>query len=186
MRKLIRLAGILTGSLFVLGAPAVAQSVDAMSDMMMSSPDRGMMSRFSAEDMSAFVDAHIAALKAGLKLSAEQDKLWPPVEDAMRNLGSLHLTHMQSARQDQSMTGDDPVGLLRRMADRMSQGADAMRKLADAAAPLYAMLDDTQKRRLHALRRAGICGSAGASMMVPGSQDTMRRWFRNDDDSGER
>jgi hypothetical protein len=178
MRKLIRLAGILTGSLFVLGAPAVAQSVDAMSDMMISSPDRGMMSRFSAEDMSAFVDAHIAALKVGLKLTAEQDKLWPPVEDAMRNLGNLHLAHMMSVRQDQSMIGDNPVGVLRSMADRMGQGSEAVRRLADAAAPLYAMLDDTQKRRLHALLRAGICGSAGAGMM--------RGRFGNDDSPGER
>ena len=36
--------------------------------------------RFSPEDRAAFLDARIAALKAGLELSAEQEKNWPPLE----------------------------------------------------------------------------------------------------------
>ena len=47
-----------------------------------------MMGRMSPEDMSAFVDARIAALRAGLKLSTEQERLWPPVEEAIRGLGN--------------------------------------------------------------------------------------------------
>jgi hypothetical protein len=43
-----------------------------MMGSMMQGQSRGMRGRFSPEDMSAFMDAHIAALKAGLKLSAEQ------------------------------------------------------------------------------------------------------------------
>jgi hypothetical protein len=49
-------------------------------------------------------------------------------------------------RQRRGMTADDPVSLLRSMADRMGQGADATRKLADAAAPLYATLSGGSKR----------------------------------------
>ncbi|MBA1154619.1 Spy/CpxP family protein refolding chaperone [Microvirga mediterraneensis] len=132
---------------------------------MMGGPGHGMMGRFSAEDMSAFIDAHIAAMHAGLKLSADQEKLWPPVETALRNLATLHVSHMQAMRQARGMMASDPVGLLRAMADRMSQGADAMRKLTDAASPLYATLDEAQKRRLQVLMHMGGRGMMGPGMM---------------------
>jgi hypothetical protein len=147
-----------------------------MMGSMMQGQSRGMRGRFSPEDMSAFMDAHIAALKAGLKLSAEQERLWPPIEGAIRNLTGLHLTHMQAMRQTRAMMASDPVGLLRGMADHMSQGADAMRKLADAAAPLYSTLDEGQKRRLQVLVRMGSRGMMGGAMMRGGSVD---------DDDGE-
>jgi hypothetical protein len=150
-----------------------------MMGSMMQGQSRGMRGRFSPEDMSAFMDAHIAALKAGLKLSAEQERLWPPVEGAIRNLANLHLTHMQAMRQTRAMMASDPVGLLRGMADHMSQGADAMRKLADAAAPLYATLDEGQKRRLQVLVRMGSRGMMGGAMMRGGSVD-------DDDDESSR
>lgn len=140
-----------------------------MPGRMMAGRGRGMMGALSPEDMSAFADAHIAAIHAGLKLSADQEKLWPPVEDAMRSLARLHLSHMQEMRQGRGMMASDPVGLLRGMADRMSQGADAMRKLADAAAPLYATLDEGQKRRLQILVRMGRRGMMGpGGAMMPG------------------
>src|SRR5262244_2725436 len=42
--------------------------------------------RMSPEDRAAFADARIAAVHAGLKLTADQEKLWPPVEAALRDL----------------------------------------------------------------------------------------------------
>ena len=42
--------------------------------------------RPGAADIAAFGDARIAALHAGLKLTADQEKLWPPVEAALRDL----------------------------------------------------------------------------------------------------
>jgi hypothetical protein len=135
---------------------------------MMGGGGRGMMGRFSPEDMNAFIDAHIAAIHAGLKLSAEQETLWPPVEDAMRNLARLRASAMQGMRQSRGMMAGDPVGFLRTMADRMGQGSEALRKLADAAAPLYASLDDAQKQRLHVLVRMGGRGMMSGGMMGRG------------------
>src|ERR1700751_1278626 len=44
-------------------------------------PGRDRMGwRMNAEDAAAFTDARIAALKAGLKLTPEQEKNWPAVE----------------------------------------------------------------------------------------------------------
>ena len=47
------------------------------------SPTReGRGFRPSAEDVAALTDARVAGLKAGLKLTAEQEKNWPAVETA--------------------------------------------------------------------------------------------------------
>ena len=40
-------------------------------------------SRMNPEDRAAYADARIAAVHAGLKLNADQEKLWPPVETAV-------------------------------------------------------------------------------------------------------
>src|ERR1017187_4579466 len=47
--------------------------------------------RMSPEDRAAFTDARIAAVHAGLKLSADQEKLWPPVEAAVRDFAKLRI-----------------------------------------------------------------------------------------------
>jgi zinc resistance-associated protein len=41
----------------------------------------------SPEDIKAFTDARIAALKAGLQLTPDQEKNWPPFEQAIRGSG---------------------------------------------------------------------------------------------------
>src|SRR6476646_7644135 len=50
--------------------------------------DRDGASRWqpSAADIKAFTDARVAALKAGLELTAEQEKNWPAVEAAIRDM----------------------------------------------------------------------------------------------------
>lgn len=47
--------------------------------------------RMSPEDRAAFTDARIAAVKAGLKLNPDQEKLWPPVEAAVRDFVKLRV-----------------------------------------------------------------------------------------------
>src|SRR5271166_2054654 len=42
--------------------------------------------RMSAEDIAAFTDARIAALKAGLELTPDQSKNWPALEQALRDM----------------------------------------------------------------------------------------------------
>ena len=115
-------------------------------------------SRMSPEDRSAYADARIAAVHAGLKLTADQEKLWPPVETAVRDLAKLRLdranARMNPPQGDSSQQKpDDPVTRLRDRADTMAATAAAMRKIAEAADPLYKTLDDGQKRRLAILTR---------------------------------
>lgn len=107
--------------------------------------------RMSPEDRAAFTDARIAAVKAGLKLNAEQEKLWPPVEAAVRDFAKLRIDRANArmnAKPDDSAQPADPVARLRDRAETMATTAAAMKKIADAADPLYKTLDDGQKRRL--------------------------------------
>jgi len=110
--------------------------------------------RMSPEDRAAFTDARIAAVKAGLKLTPDQEKLWPPVEAAVRDFAKLRIdranARMNAPRDDSqdAQKPDDPVARLRDRADTMATSAAAMKRIADAADPLYKTLDDGQKRRL--------------------------------------
>ena len=53
-------------------------------------------SRMSPEDRAAYADARIAAVHAGLKLTADQEKLWPPVETAVRELAKLRIDFVEN------------------------------------------------------------------------------------------
>ena len=116
--------------------------------------------RMSPEDRAAFTDARIAAVHAGLKLNADQEKLWPPVETAVRDFAKMRIDRANArmnAQKDDSKDAqqqqdpqkpDDPVARLRDRSETMATTAAAMKKIADAADPLYKTLDDGQKRRL--------------------------------------
>jgi len=116
--------------------------------------------RINPEDRAALTDARIAAVKTGLKLTPEQEKLWPPVEAAVRDLAKLRIdranARMNAERDSQnSPKPDDPVARLRERAETMATTAAAMKRIADAADPLYKTLDDGQKRRLAILTHMG-------------------------------
>jgi hypothetical protein len=124
--------------------------------------------RVSPEDRAALADARIAAVHAGLKLNPDQEKLWPPVEAAVRDFAKLRIDRANArmnAKPDDSQDAqkpDDPVARLRDRADNMATMAAAMKRIADAADPLYKTLDDGQKRRLALLtHREGRFGGGG-------------------------
>jgi hypothetical protein len=109
----------------------------------------------NAEDIAAFSDARIAGIHAGLKLTAEQEKNWPAVEAALRDLAKQRSDRF-AARASADKPADlpkDPIERLARRADMMTQTGTALKKLADAAGPLYKSLDDSQKHRLTILAR---------------------------------
>ncbi len=134
----------------------------------------------SPEDRAAFADARIAALHAGLKLNAEQEKLWPPVETAIRGLMQQR-REAQAARRErfasmrQEGSDQDVPASLRFMADRQTASAEALRKLADASQPLYAALDESQKRRLAILSHGLTGGPRHGGPHHGGRHQDMRR-----------
>ena len=122
------------------------------------SAQREQQSRFNPEDRAAFLDARIAALKAGLVLNAEQEKNWPPLESAMRDLAKQRAERFAAwkERRDDNQDEDvevNPIDRLARVSERLSARAADLEKLAAAAKPLYDSLDDSQKRRFAVLFR---------------------------------
>jgi zinc resistance-associated protein len=111
--------------------------------------DNGPHWQPSAEDISAFMDARIAALKAGLRLTPDQDKNWPAFESAVRDMAKTRADRWAMRRNEQPAA--DPVERLRRHADALGIAAAGLKELADAEGPLYKSLDDAQKRRFDLL-----------------------------------
>jgi hypothetical protein len=128
--------------------------------------------RLSTEDRAAFLDAKIAAVKAGVKLTPDQEKNWPAVESAVRDFAKQRIDFANARMQERDarraerrqdgadadasrQQKRDPVARLRERADRMGATAASLKKIADAADPLYKSLDDSQKRRLAILTRMG-------------------------------
>ncbi len=125
-------------------------------------------SRFSPEDRAAVLDARLAALKAGLELNADQQKNWPPLELAMRDIAkerAARFAAWRERRESDGQAADDqaaevnPIDRLTRASERLSARAADLQKLAAAAKPLYDSLDDGQKRRFAVL----FHGSMGRS-----------------------
>ena len=150
----------------------------------MSARDGGPRWQPSAEDIRAFTDARIAALKAGLELTPEQEKNWPAVEAAIRDMAKARADRMAARANEQPPS--DPVERLHRRAERLGTVAAGLKKLADAEGPLYKSLDDAQKQRFKILTRAlrphhhmgfagwqkrGWSGNDGRSQQPDGSRD---------------
>ena len=114
--------------------------------------DSGQRWRPSPEDMSAFTDARIAALKAGLKLTPEQEKNWPAFEAAIRDMSKARAERMAAREKEQPPT--DPIERLRGRAQALATAAARLTKFADAEEPLYKSLDDAQKHRFEILSHA--------------------------------
>ncbi len=106
--------------------------------------------RPSPEDLKAFTDARIAALKAGLQLTPDQEKKWPAVEQVLRDMSKARAERMAAWRERKDEK-PDAIARIRARADAMTQRAADLRKLADTAEPLYQSLTDDQKRRLRFL-----------------------------------
>ncbi len=66
---------------------------------------------FSPEDRAAMTDARIAALRAGLRLTPDQEKSWPAVESAMRDLAKQRSEVRERMRE--ARRNPDPIARLR-------------------------------------------------------------------------
>jgi zinc resistance-associated protein len=121
--------------------------------------DGGPRPQFNSDDMRAFGEARLAALKAGLTLTPDQEKNWPAFEQAARDYGKLRLDRMSAMRNAAPST--DPVERLRQRAAAMTDTGAALKKLADATDPLYKSLDESQKRRFAVLNRLTGFGRDG-------------------------
>ncbi len=132
------LAGLISaGGIFAINANAEPSDTG---------PNSERHHELSAADRAAFFDARVAALHAGLTLTADQEKLWPPVETAVRDTAKTMADQRKKWRDEPRPA--DPVQFLQRISEGALARGTALKKLADAIAPLYATLNDDQKHRL--------------------------------------
>lgn len=138
--------------------------------------------RFSPEDRAAFFEARLAAVHAGLRLTPDQDKMWPAVESAVRDM----MKQGMEARQQRETQGapKDPVERMARMGEAASRRGAGLTKLADAARPLYGSLAEDQKHRLMALVHPMRRGEGGRGMMRHEDRHEHRGWRERRDDRG--
>ncbi len=107
-----------------------------------------------AADRETMLDAKLAGMKAGLGLTADQEKLWSPFESAVKDADKSRMDTMgEMMRMRAQGERMSPIDHLDAMADRQSQGATNIKKIAEAAKPLYDSLDELQKHKFGMLGR---------------------------------
>jgi len=112
-------------------------------------------------DQNTLMDMRIDLTKAALELTPEQEKLWPPVEAAIRNRGEDRRARIAKVRETVGRRADqnsaevlknrDPIAFLQRRSEALAQRSADLDKLAEAWEPLYKTLSPEQRQRMAAL-----------------------------------
>lgn len=122
------------------------------------------------------IDARLIGFKASLSLTSDQEKTWAPFKSALRDAAKLRGPGMRPDAGDAGAeTPASPIDRMREISKRMGERSTALSAIADAAAPLYASLDDKQKVIFDATLRAFV----RAHRFGPGGPDG-RRWEQRD------
>jgi hypothetical protein len=120
----------------VLAGPAVAR-------------DRSNRAELTANQMADRAEARTAQMKVDLNLTADQDKNWSAFASAMQDMNKKQADRriaLRDARAQQHGTFD-ALDEMRKAADSQIERSNDRKKLADAAQPLYASLNEQQKSR---------------------------------------
>ena len=106
----------------------------------------------SPQDLAALTDTRVELVKMALDMTPDQQKLWPPVEEAIRaRASSRHARLAKLASATDSEKDYTPIEIMRARADGLIERGTSLKKLVDAWQPLYNTLDTRQKVRLRIL-----------------------------------
>ena len=114
----------------------------------------GMRHPITGADLNALTDARVGIIKAALQLTPDQEKYWPAVEEAIRaraknqQVRFERLAELGDSGPTAAVRERNPVELMQRRAEILTQRAADLKKLADAWDPLYKTLSSDQKKRL--------------------------------------
>jgi hypothetical protein len=99
--------------------------------------------------------------KAALQLTPEQEKLWPPVESAIRARAEDRRARVAKIQETvgrrvdegrlEALRNRDPIAFLQRRSEALAQRSADLDKLAEAWQPLYKTLNPEQRQRMAAL-----------------------------------
>jgi hypothetical protein len=113
----------------------------------------------SQDEFNRLVDSRIAAIKAGLKLSADQDRLWAPVETAIRANATERYSRFQQRRETRDQRRSmDFMQRLEQRGTMMTENAQRTSAVATALRPLWDTFSEDQKRIAPRLLRTAIAG----------------------------
>ena len=114
--------------------------------------------KVSANAATALTDARVDLTRSALQLTADQEKLWPPIEQAIRMRAKdrqARLAEVANEFGDRSpieiIRDRNPVEFMQRRADALAQRAADLKKLSEAWEPLYKTLTPEQKKRMAVL-----------------------------------
>ena len=108
----------------------------------------------SATDLNSLTDMRVGLVKAALQLTPDQEKYWPPLEEAIRARSKNRITRLERVAElrdngPMDALGDrNPVDLMQRRADQLIQRGTDLKKVAEAWQPLYKTLSQDQKKRM--------------------------------------
>jgi hypothetical protein len=150
----IALAALLAGT----GTYALAQQTPAP-DAPAASQDQGRQDRrprMSQDDFNRLVDARIASIKAGLKLSADQERLWTPVETAIRTSASERFSRFEQRPTREQRQSVDFMQRLEQRSTMRTEGAQRSAAVTTALRPLWNTFSEDQKRIAPRLLREAV------------------------------
>lgn len=142
MRKRLAISLAIAG----FGISILAQGAFAAPTVSAAMPSAAEMQSLQQRN-AVLLDAHLAGMKAGLKLNDQQAALWPPFEAAIRDVAKERADRLTQTRERMSASEKpSPLERMSLMADHLDHNASELRSVVEAAKPLYDSLDDTQKR----------------------------------------
>ncbi len=97
----------------------------------------------------AALDAQLKSMKTSLRLTADQEKDWASFETAVKDGAKARLLALQK-EQGNNLS---PMDRLTAKAERLAQSKRSLQKIVEAAKPLYASLNEAQKRTFITLGR---------------------------------
>lgn len=103
---------------------------------------------YSDADAQAALDARLIALKTVIGLKPDQEKLWSPVEAAIRQAAKN--ANDRAVARAKADPAQNFLDVLERVADAEAARAADLKSVIAAAKPLVAALSEEQKRRIPA------------------------------------
>lgn len=126
---------------------------------------------YTDNDAQAVLDARLIALKTVIGLSPDQEKLWTPVDAAIRQAAKNAMT--RRIDREKATPAMDFLDVLERIGDAEASRAQDLKSVVAAARPLVKALTEEQRRRIPAF--LGMTDKLGAP------QPTAELWIFEDE-----
>jgi hypothetical protein len=154
---------------FLMTTSSLAYAAETSSTVGMRGP--------SAADLNSLTDMRVGLVKAALQLTPDQEKFWPPLEEAIRARSKNRVARLERVAElrdngpTDALSDRNPVDLMQRRADLLIQRGNDLKKVADAWQPLYKTLSQDQKRRMAYVTLVAVRGMRDAIEHRNGSED---------------